>query len=103
MCFFILQKVELVSDLCGGYTGDGFPQKTDSMTYSRCKASADLPGNSRHFSVTTPLQIGGVSHVAPLGSSWRTSLVLKSLSGCIANLRLNGEVIWELIIVSLRA
>lgn len=59
-----------------------------------CRLATSLPPGVGGLRVAAPLQVGGLAHAPPhhLDHGWPAPLTHTSFSGCIRNLRINGEV-----------
>lgn len=80
---FFPKGVELTVDSCSvGWSGDGSP--------GQCRVFAPYPANwSPSWHGSGVLQIGGT---ASGGSTIDSGMVVQGLNGCLAHLKVNGEV-----------
>ncbi|XP_050739443.1 neural-cadherin-like isoform X4 [Eriocheir sinensis] len=114
------QVVLLLVDLCSGGSLDTTPTPTTTPTTTTstpnaasllqnltasttsppptptpCRAWARLPEGGRYLDTPGPLQVGGWAHPPPPHAEygWPRPLVERPFTGCIRNLRLNGELV----------
>ncbi|XP_050740052.1 putative neural-cadherin 2 [Eriocheir sinensis] len=105
------QMVVLLVDLCAGGSLEATPTTPTTTprvphnhtapttppppTPTPCRAWARLPEGGRYLDTPGPLQVGGWAHPPPPHAEygWPRPLVERPFTGCIRNLRLNGELI----------
>ncbi|KAG0710771.1 putative neural-cadherin 2 [Chionoecetes opilio] len=98
------QVVLLLVDLCSGGTMDPTPTPDVPHNHSTtappqppephtCRARGRLPAGGQFLDVSGPLQVGGLAHPPPPHAEhgWPRPLVYQPFSGCVRNLRVNGE------------
>ena len=84
--FYVLQKVQLVSDLCSGVGIDSLNDYENFTGLKSCRTVTNFPPGAKNLIRFTPLQIGGVSDI------FSNRIKSGPFHGCISNLRINGEV-----------
>ena len=84
----------MIVDLCTGDSIDRLLTVRSPPDAHTCRVAAQLPGSSRHLSIDSPLQVGGIAHPPPdhILHGWPIPILARPLVGCISHIRINGEV-----------
>ena len=91
---FLKQNVEMVIDMCSGGSLDRDSMSAGPPDSHSCRTSTHLPESKSQVKLSAPLQLGGIAHPPPdhVTHGWSTPISSTSFKGCVANVRVNGEV-----------